>query len=68
MVQEMGLEPTQSIPQAPEACVSTNSTTPALKKNLINKVYVIMAALVRFELTMMESESTALPLGYRAIP
>lgn len=26
-----------------------------------------MAALVRFELTMMESESTALPLGYGAI-
>lgn len=26
-----------------------------------------MATLVRFELTMMESESTALPLGYRVI-
>lgn len=32
LVQEMGLEPTQSIPQAPEACVSTNSTTLAKEK------------------------------------
>ena len=34
-----------------------------VKKKLLEKLFSL-AALVRFELTLVESESTALPLGY----